>query len=51
MSDDAADALERQVFFDRFTARWSELRADDEVSAEIEAERETEGRSLHDRSR
>lgn len=48
--DEAADALERRLFFDRFTARYDELRADADTWAEIEAERTAEGGALHDSS-
>ena len=48
--DDAADALERRVFFDRLASRFAELRDDEGAWAEIEAEREREERSLPDRS-
>jgi hypothetical protein len=46
--DEAADALERRVFFDQLAARYSELRGDRLAWAEIEAERSTEGPSLAD---
>lgn len=49
--DEAADALERRLFFDQLTSRYAELRDDREAWAEIEAERTGEGRSLGDRSR
>jgi len=48
--DAAADALERRVFFDRFAARYSELRQDADAWGEIEAERAEESSSLSDRS-
>jgi hypothetical protein len=48
--DEAADALERRVFFDRFSARYSELRRDPKAWSEIEAERVGESSSLSDRS-
>jgi hypothetical protein len=48
--DEAADALERRVFFDRFSARYSELRRDPKAWSEIEAERVGECSSLSDRS-
>jgi predicted transcriptional regulator len=38
--DEAADALERRVFFDQLRARYGELRADGSAWAEIQAERE-----------
>ncbi len=46
--DDAADALDRQVFFDRLSSRWDELRVDVEAWAELEAERDAESQALHD---
>lgn len=48
--DEAADALERRLFFDRLTERYGALRADPEVWAEIEAERSSEGPALRDRA-
>ena len=48
--DEAADALERRVFFDRFAARYAELRHDADAWGEIEAERAEESSSLSDRS-
>lgn len=49
--DEAADALERRLFFDRFTSRYEELRVDSGAWAEIEAERTAEGSALRDSSR
>lgn len=49
--DEAADALERRVFFDRFSARYEELRGDEEAWQSIEAERGAERRALSDRSK
>lgn len=40
--DDAVDALERRVFFERFNQRYRKLRDDSEVWAEIEADRRVE---------
>jgi predicted transcriptional regulator len=37
--DEAADALERRVFFDQLRARYGELRADGPAWEEIETER------------
>jgi predicted transcriptional regulator len=37
--DEAADALERRVFFDQLGARYGELRADESEWQEIQAER------------
>ncbi|MGQ0826706.1 MAG: hypothetical protein ACT4OX_17055 [Actinomycetota bacterium] len=48
--DEAADALERRVFFDRLSARYSELRDEPDVWSEIETERTAESRVLRDRS-
>ena len=49
--DEAADALERRVFFDQFALRYSELREDSEAWAEIEDERTVESSAVHDQSR
>jgi len=49
--DEAADALERRVFFDRLSTRYAALRSDPELWRDIEAERATEGSSLDDTSR
>jgi predicted transcriptional regulator len=48
--DEAADALERRVFFNQFTARYEALRADPGAWGEIEAERAVESSALPDRS-
>ncbi|MCL4445899.1 MAG: hypothetical protein M1134_03345 [Actinobacteria bacterium] len=48
--DEAADALERRLFFDLFAARYAELRHDANQWKEIEAERTEESGSLSDRS-
>jgi hypothetical protein len=48
--DDAVDALERRVFFDRLSTRFSELRADSSAWAEVEAERAIEAGAAGDRS-
>ncbi len=48
--DEAADALERRVFFDRFAARYAELRRDADAWGEIETERAEESSSLSDHS-
>jgi predicted transcriptional regulator len=48
--DEAADALERRVFFDRFSARYDELRADPAAWDEIESERLTESGAVRDSS-
>ena len=47
---DAADALERRVFFDELSARYEELRATPDAWAEIEAERAVEAHALRDDS-
>jgi predicted transcriptional regulator len=49
--EEAADALERRVFFDQLSARYEALHADPEVWGEIAAERDAEGASVRDRSR
>jgi len=49
--EEAADALERRLFFDQLAARYGELREDPEVWAQIEAERAAEQSSLADGSR
>jgi hypothetical protein len=48
--DEAADALERRVFFDQLSARYDVLRADPKAWHEIEAERKIESGTLSDRS-
>lgn len=48
--DEAAEALERRLFFDQLTARFGELRDDQMAWAEIQAERATESGPLRDRS-
>ncbi len=48
--DEAADALERRVFFDQLDAGYANLRRDPAAWEEIEAERAMESRSLDDRS-
>ena len=47
---EAADALERRLFFDRLTARYAELRQDRAAWQELENERAEEGPALGDRS-
>ena len=49
--DEAADALERRLFFDQLSTRYAELRGDPQAWVEIEAERVGESPSLGDRSR
>jgi hypothetical protein len=48
--DEAADASERRVFFDRFSARYEQLRSDPAAWGEIEAERATESGAVRDSS-
>jgi predicted transcriptional regulator len=48
--DEAADALERRVFFDQFTSRYEALHADPPTWAEIEAERALESGAVRDHS-
>jgi hypothetical protein len=48
--DEAADALERRVFFDQLSARYAALHADPAAWSEIEAERAVESGALRDRS-
>jgi hypothetical protein len=49
--DDAADALERRVFFDQLSSRYEALRADANAWNEVEAERTIESGVLRDSSR
>ncbi len=46
--DDAADALERRVFFERFSTRYAELRSDPEAWTAIDAERGIESGAVRD---
>lgn len=48
--DEAADALERHVFFDKLSARYEVLRDDASAWREIEAERGAESGALNDSS-
>jgi predicted DNA-binding protein len=48
--DEAADALERRVFFEELSARYDDLRADPAAWREIEAERRAESGALSDHS-
>jgi hypothetical protein len=48
--DDAVEALERKMFFDRFNRRYQELRDDSAAWSEIEQERRAEEGALGDRS-
>lgn len=49
--DEAADALERRLFFNELTRGFAELRGDAGAWAAIEAERAVESGALGDRSR
>jgi hypothetical protein len=46
--EDAADALERRLFFDDFSARYQDLRADSAAWGTIESERALESGALPD---
>ncbi len=48
--DEAADALERRVFFDQLAAGYEALRADSHAWGEIQAERAAETGALRDSS-
>jgi len=48
--DEAADALERRVFFEQLSAGYEILRADRDAWGEIEAERAAESGTLRDSS-
>ena len=48
--DEAADALERRVFFDQLSARYEALRADPQAWGQIQAERALETGAVGDRS-
>jgi predicted transcriptional regulator len=48
--DEAADALERRVFFDELATRYEALRADQQIWGQIEAERAVESGALTDGS-
>ncbi len=48
--DEAADALERGVFFDQLSTRYEALHADPAAWSEIEAERALESGGLRNRS-
>lgn len=48
--DEAVDALERKIFFDRFNRRYEELRTDSGAWAEIEHERRVEEGAVGDAS-
>jgi predicted transcriptional regulator len=49
--DDAADALERRLFFDQLTAGYAALREKPGAWNEVEAERAAESTALRDRSK
>jgi hypothetical protein len=48
--DEAADALERRVFFDHFSTRYEELRSDPAAWRAIEEERAIESGAVRDSS-
>lgn len=48
--DEAAEALERRVFFDQLSAGFEALHADKAAWSEVQAERRAESRPLGDRS-
>ena len=48
--DEAADALERRVFFDALSTRYEALRDEKSAWQEIEAERGVESKALSDSS-
>ena len=48
--DEAAEALERRLFFDQLSARYEVLRAEGGAWKEIEDERTVESGALRDRS-
>jgi predicted transcriptional regulator len=48
--EEAAEALERRVFFDQLAGRYESLRTDAKAWSEIEAERILEGGTLRDSS-
>lgn len=48
--DEAADALERRVFFDELATGYRALRADPEAWSQISTERNSEAGALRDRS-
>ena len=49
--EDAADALERQIFFKQFSQRYTQLREDPDAWAEIEQERRSESPVVRDSSK
>jgi len=48
--DEAADALERRLFYEQLSSRYAVLRNDPVAWADIEAERSNESAALRDRS-
>ena len=48
--DEAAEALERRLFFEELSSGFERLRADPKAWAEVEAERAIESGALADRS-
>lgn len=49
--EDAAEALERRLFFDKMSLQWEALRNDERAWREIERERKAEEGTLRDRSK
>jgi hypothetical protein len=49
--EDAADVLEKQVFFAEFSERYAQLREDSDAWAEIEQERRSESAAMRDSSK
>ncbi len=48
--DEAADALERKLFFEQLNERYDSLSGDPVAWAEVEGERQVEGGAVSDRS-
>jgi hypothetical protein len=48
--DEAADALERRIFFDRLSAGYDRLRQTPGAWTEVQAERDAESKALRDQS-
>ena len=48
--DEAADALERKLFFEQLNDRYEELRGEPDAWAEVEAERQVESGAVSDHS-
>jgi len=49
--EDAANALEKQLFFTEFSERYAQLREDPDAWAEIEQERRSESAAMRDSSK